>query len=51
LKSTKHPIGKPGNNNPATKPKRLHAVMDNETEHVAITSTKKEIKFHNATIS
>ncbi len=25
--------------------------MDNETEHVAITSTKKEIKFQNATQS
>jgi len=51
LKSTKQQIGKPSNNNSATKPKRLHAHVDNETKHVATISTKKKIKFQNATLS
>lgn len=51
LRSTKQPTGKPGSNNPATKPRRLHAHVDIETQHAATTSTKKEIKFQNATLS
>ncbi len=51
LKSTKQPTGKPTNNNVTTKPKRLHAHVDNETKLAATTSTKKEIKFQNATLS
>jgi hypothetical protein len=51
LKSTKQPTNKPSNNNLATKPRRLHVHVDNEIEHVAVTSTKKGIKFQNATLS
>jgi hypothetical protein len=51
LKSIKQPTCKPNNNNPITKPNRLHVHVDNETKHVATTSTKKEIKFQNATLS
>ncbi len=51
LRSTKQPIGKPSNNNLLTKPKRLHVHVDNETKHDTTTSTKKEIKFQNATLS
>jgi len=51
LRSTKQPTGKPGSNNPATKPRRLHAHVDNETQHAATTSPKKEIKFQDATLS
>jgi hypothetical protein len=50
LRSTKKPTCKPSNNNPSTKPKRLHVHVDNETKLVAISSTKKEIKFQNATL-
>jgi hypothetical protein len=50
LRSTKKPTCKPNNNNPTTKPRRLHVHVDNETKLVAITSTKKEIKFQNATL-
>ncbi len=49
--STKQPTCKSSSNNLVTKPMRLHAHVDNETEHVVTTSTKKEIKFHNATLS
>jgi hypothetical protein len=45
LRSTKQPTSKLGSNNPATKPKRLHAHVDNETKHATTTSTKKDIKF------
>jgi hypothetical protein len=31
LRLTKEPLGKPNNNNPTTKPRRLHAHVDNET--------------------
>jgi hypothetical protein len=31
LKSIKQPTGKPSNNNPATKSRRLHAHVDNGT--------------------
>jgi hypothetical protein len=51
LRSTKQPTCKPTNNNVTTKPKKLHARVDNETKLAAITSTKKEIKFQNATLS
>jgi hypothetical protein len=50
LRSTKHLISKPSNNNLVTKPRRLHVHVDNNTEHATITSTKKEIKFQNATL-
>jgi hypothetical protein len=50
LRSTKQPTNKPGNNNPTTKPKRLHVHVDDETEHVATILTNKEIKFQNATL-
>ncbi len=30
--------------------RRLHVHVDNETKHVATISTKKEIKFQNATL-
>ncbi len=50
MKSTKQPTCKLANNNSTTKPKILHAHVDNEIEHAAITSTKKEIKFQNATL-
>jgi hypothetical protein len=45
LRSTKQLVGKPNNNNPVTKPKRLHVHVDDETEHDTTTSTNKEIKF------
>ncbi len=45
LRSTKRPTSKPNSNNLATKPRRLHVHVDNETEHTATTSTNKEIKF------
>jgi hypothetical protein len=51
LRSTKQPTSKPTNNNVTTKPKRLHAHVDNETKFGATISTKKEIKFQNATLS
>jgi hypothetical protein len=51
LRSTNQPTRKPGNNNPATKLRRLHAHVDNETKHFTTISTKKEIKFQNATLS
>ncbi len=51
LKSTKQPTNKPSNSNSTTKPKTLHAHVDNEIEHVTTTSIKKEIKFQNATLS
>ncbi len=51
MRSTKQPTCKPSNNNLATKPRRLHAHVDNETKLVATTSTKKEIKFQNAALS
>jgi hypothetical protein len=44
------PIGKPGSNNLATKPNKLHVHVDNEIKHVATTSIKKEIKFQISTI-
>jgi hypothetical protein len=44
------PIGKPNSNNLATKPKKLHVHVDNETKHAATTSIKKEIKFQVSTI-
>jgi len=50
LKSTKQPTCKLANNNSATKPKILHAHVDDEIKHAATTSTKKEIKFQNATL-
>ncbi len=50
LRSTNQPTCKLGNNNLATKPRRLHAHVDNETKLVATTSTKKEIRFQNATL-
>ncbi len=51
MKSTKQPTCKFGNNNSTTKPKRLHDHLDNQTEHAITISTKKEIKFQNATLS
>jgi hypothetical protein len=51
LRSTRQPTSKPSNNNLATKPKRLHVHVKNETKHATTISTKKEFKFHNATLS
>jgi len=50
LRSTKQPTSKLGNNNLATKFRRLRIHVDNEIKHVATTSTKNEIKFQNATL-
>jgi hypothetical protein len=51
LRSTKELTSKLGSNNLARKPRRLHVHVDNETKHVVTISTKKEIKFQNATLS